>query len=76
MDAHDLIESFSIKYKGDSIKEFDDRFREFCMQNNIGQKEFNKWKQDFRMFIYENPSFSYSGGIGWARQYLLDNYVF
>lgn len=25
---------------------------------------------------YENPTFSYNGGIGWQRQYLLDNYNF
>ncbi len=75
-DAHSLIEEFALRYKGTDTKEFSDKFREFCLDNEITKEDFEEYKENFRMFLYENPTFSYNGGIGWQRQYLLDNYNF
>lgn len=75
-DVPTLIEKFALKYKGTDIQDFDNQFREMCVDNEITKSEFEKYKEDFRMFLYENPTFAYDGGVGWERQYLLDNYIF
>lgn len=72
MDAHDKIDNFCLNNEGDSIKQFESDFRAMCTKESITKEEFKKWKEDFRMFLYENPSFGYDGGIGWERQFLLD----
>lgn len=75
MDIHDLIDNFTRNFEGTDTKDFDDSFRILCLEHKITKSQFDKYKEDFRMFLYENPTFAYDGG-GWERQYLLDNYIF
>ncbi len=72
MNKQDLIDSFCLNYKGTDVAIFEKEFKKMCTDNQITKGEFEEWQRDFKMFIYENPSFVTGGGIGWERERLLE----
>jgi hypothetical protein len=69
-DKIDLLEEYARKYNGTDTAIFDQDLRKYCNDNDIIEKDVDKFKEDFRMFLYENRTFD----AGFGRHYLLEQF--
>ncbi len=65
----DDIDSFIRNFRGRGIDDLENQFRELCKEKEIAKEQFNQWKKDYSMFLYEN-----SIDAGWVAHYLLDEF--
>jgi hypothetical protein len=72
MDKHDSIEKFSLSNTETDVNKFGEAFKKHCIDNGISKEDFLKWKENFKMFVYENPTFD----SGWERQYLANQFTY